>query len=159
VASNAVPFAIASDTGDSARRPASFVGVVGYKPTYGLISRYGLMPYAPSLDHVGIIARTTIDVAIVSESLVKFDVKDFTSQKINDSNFYKNIKKIDKLTIGVVKGIEKYLPQNIAKVYLESINLLEQRGHNIQTVPFEEELLKAIHIVYSSISYAEANSC
>ncbi|MDR0674874.1 MAG: aspartyl/glutamyl-tRNA amidotransferase subunit A [Mycoplasmataceae bacterium] len=159
VSANVVPFAIGSDTGDSSRRPATLVGVVGYKPTYGLISRYGVMPYAPSLDHVGIIADSVVDTAIVAQHIVSFDEKDYTSQHIGDKNFYKNLKKIDKLTIGIVKDIEKYLMPNVLKTYLECITYLKQQGHIFKYVDFMDEYLKAIHTIYYIISYAEANSC
>jgi aspartyl-tRNA(Asn)/glutamyl-tRNA(Gln) amidotransferase subunit A len=159
VAANVVPFAIGTDTGDSSRRPAALVGVVGYKPTYGLISRYGVMPYAPSLDHVGIITSGVIDAAIVAQYLVAFDEKDFTSQKIADAKFYDNLKQTNKLTIGIVKHIEKYLAPDVLPVYLESIELLKKQGHTFKYVDFPDEYLEAIHAIYYIISYAEANSC
>jgi aspartyl-tRNA(Asn)/glutamyl-tRNA(Gln) amidotransferase subunit A len=81
VAIGIVPFSIATDTGDSIRRPASFAGVCGYKPTYGAISRYGVFSYATSHDHVGIFAKTVTDCAIVADEIVKYDEKDYTSQK------------------------------------------------------------------------------
>jgi aspartyl-tRNA(Asn)/glutamyl-tRNA(Gln) amidotransferase subunit A len=159
VAANAVPFAIGTDTGDSARRPPSFAGLVGYKPTYGLISRYGVLPYAPSLDHVGVITKTVIDAAIVSECLVSHDINDFTSQMINDNHFYKNIKSITKLNVGVIKNLEKYLPANTRQAYLDAIEIIKKHGHTIKYVDFDEKLLKAIHAIYYAISFSEAVSC
>jgi aspartyl-tRNA(Asn)/glutamyl-tRNA(Gln) amidotransferase subunit A len=159
VTAHAVPFAIGSDTGDSSRRPATLVGVVGYKPTYGLISRYGVMPYAPSLDHVGIIATSVTDIAIVAQHIVGFDEKDFTSQRIGDNHFYKNLKLVDKLTIGIIKDIEKYLTPPILKKYLQCIAYLKSQGHVFKYIDFKDEYLRAIHTVYYVISYAEANSC
>jgi aspartyl-tRNA(Asn)/glutamyl-tRNA(Gln) amidotransferase subunit A len=159
VGTNVVPFSIGTDTGDSSRRPATLVGVVGYKPTYGLISRYGVTPYAPSLDHVGIIATSVIDIAIVSQYLVMFDPKDFTSQKIGDSKFYANLKMTDKLTIGLIKDAEKYLSKDVLSTYLDCIELLKKNGHTIKYVEFANEYLNAIGTIYSIISFAEANSC
>jgi len=86
-----VPFAIGTDTGDSIRKPAAFCGIVGYKPTYGLISRNGVFPYAPSLDTVGIFTNHVDDVAIVLDTLVKQDLNDFTSVASNETNYFKNL--------------------------------------------------------------------
>ena len=74
VALGIVPFAIGSDTGDSIRKPASYGGIVGFKPTYGRISRYGLFPFASSLDHVGVLARNVKDCAIVTDIIKGHDL-------------------------------------------------------------------------------------
>ena len=79
VASGAVPFAIGSDTGDSVRKPAAYCGIVGYKPTYGMISRYGLFPFASSLDHVGVLSRSVMDAAIVTDAIKGLDERDMTT--------------------------------------------------------------------------------
>ena len=79
VASGIVPFALGSDTGDSVRKPASFGGLVGMKPTWGRVSRYGLFPFAPSLDHVGFFTRSVEDSAILLNALSGRDDMDFTS--------------------------------------------------------------------------------
>ena len=79
VASGVYPFALGSDTGDSIRKPAGFCGIVGYKPTYGMISRYGLFPFASSLDHCGVLTRCVRDAAIVVDAMKGIDDKDMTS--------------------------------------------------------------------------------
>ena len=79
VASGVVPFALGSDTGDSVRKPAAYCGIVGYKPTYGAISRFGLFPFASSLDHVGVLTRSVRDAAIVVDNVLGIDENDMTS--------------------------------------------------------------------------------
>ena len=79
VASGVYPYATGSDTGDSIRKPAAYCGIVGYKPTYGMISRYGLFPFASSLDHCGILSRSVEDAAIVVDNMKGLDSKDMTT--------------------------------------------------------------------------------
>src|SRR5574344_3136865 len=79
VASGCYPYATGSDTGDSIRKPAAYCGIVGYKPTYGMISRYGLFPFASSLDHCGVLTRSVEDAAIVVDNMKGLDSKDMTT--------------------------------------------------------------------------------
>jgi len=79
VAAGVYPFATGSDTGDSIRKPAAYCGIVGYKPTYGMISRYGLFPFASSLDHCGALTRSVKDAAIVVDGMKGIDKNDMTS--------------------------------------------------------------------------------
>jgi aspartyl-tRNA(Asn)/glutamyl-tRNA(Gln) amidotransferase subunit A len=159
VAAGVVPFAIATDTGDSARRPASFTGVAGFKPTYGLISRFGVLPYSPSLDTVGIVSQTVSDLAIVCDSLIKYDARDCSSQATKEHYFYRSLKPISKLNVGVVKGIEKHLSADVLPAYLKSIEIIKSAGHNVILVDYNDELLSAVHTIYYVISYGEACSC
>ena len=90
-AAGIVPFAIGSDTGDSVRKPASHAALVGIKPTWGRISRFGLFPFAPSMDHVAFFTRNVKDSAIVLEALAGRDIKDATSSTEKVEEYSENI--------------------------------------------------------------------
>ncbi|GHU49409.1 aspartyl/glutamyl-tRNA amidotransferase subunit A [Bacilli bacterium] len=158
VYSGIVPFSIGTDTGDSVRSPASYMGLVGYKPTYGLVSRYGCIPYAPSMDHIGIISKYVADAAIVASKIVAYDEKDFTSQKINDREFFKNLKKVENVKFCVLKGIEELMDENVKMVYTNYIDNLKQKFIVVE-YNLDIKIIKALSPVYMSLTYAEAASC
>ena len=91
VAAGVYPYATGSDTGDSIRKPAAFCGIVGYKPTYGMISRYGLFPFASSLDHLGVLTRSVKDAAIVVDEMKGIDKNDMTTWDSKDMHLYESI--------------------------------------------------------------------
>ncbi|ASJ89151.1 MAG: aspartyl/glutamyl-tRNA amidotransferase subunit A [Candidatus Malacoplasma girerdii] len=159
VASGESLYSIGTDTGDSIRRPASFVGVVGFKPSYGLVSRYGVYPYAPSLDHVGVLAQYVTDVAIVFETIAAFDDKDMSSQQNPIPCYYKCLTPMSELKIGVIKGIESHLASDVKELYLNAIKQLKANGHKIIEKNVDWSLIETIGITYKIISYAEATSC
>jgi aspartyl-tRNA(Asn)/glutamyl-tRNA(Gln) amidotransferase subunit A len=158
VASGAVPFAIGTDTGDSIRRPASLMGIVGYKPTYGIISRYGVIPYAPSFDHVGVLSQYVADAAIVASAIVGHDPADYTSQKITDANFFTNLCTLKQINFVCLKNIENYMDEDVKKLYLEAIKKISQIYH-VKVVEPNLEIIKAISPAYMVLTYAEASSC
>lgn len=158
VASGAVDFAIGSDTGDSIRRPASFLGVVGYKPSYGLVSRYGVLPYAPSLDHIGVIAKRVSDCALVADQICQFDPKDYTSQKL-EHNFFKDLKELKNMKIAVIRGIEDAIAPNERKLYLNALDKIKKAGHTIVEKSTDFSLLDSIGVVYQVVSNVEGLSC
>ena len=167
VALGIVPFSIGSDTGDSIRKPAAFGGVVGFKPTYGRISRYGLFAFASSLDHVGCFARCVKDCAIVTDILKGKDERDMTSLPDED------IKYTDMLN-NDIKGKKLFYIKELAdlEIYndageetLEILNQFKQTiekckeiGFEVEEISFDEKLLKAIYPSYMTISCAEATS-
>ena len=167
VASGVYPFALGSDTGDSIRKPAAFCGIVGYKPTYGMISRFGVFPFASSLDHCGPLTRNVKDAAIVVDAMKGLDDKDLTSW---DS---KEIKLADSLD-GQVKGkkvcyikeicdLKNYKnpsPELIEHLnnFYESLDKCRNLGIEVDEVSIDINLLKSIASVYMVISCAEATS-
>ena len=164
VASGIVPFAIGSDTGDSVRKPASYVGVVGFKPTYGRISRYGLFAFASSLDHVGIFARNVKDVAIVTDVLKGKDTNDMTSLEDDNINYLDNLdNEIKGRKLFYIKEVINVKANNketeeIIKKFMDNIDKLRELGFVIEEVSINKKLLEAVYPTYNIISCAEATS-
>ena len=91
VSAGVYPYALGSDTGDSIRKPAAYCGIVGYKPTYGMISRYGLFPFASSLDTCGVLTRSVSDAAIVVDGMKGIDSNDMTSWDSSSVHLFDSI--------------------------------------------------------------------
>lgn len=167
VAYGVVPFALGSDTGDSIRKPAAYCGIVGYKPTYGMISRYGLFPFASSLDHCGVLTRNVLDAAIVVDTLKGQDEKDMTSWDSSKLELANNINQdVTKKKLCYIKEIcnlDNYEhPSAELKEHLinfkNKIELIKEAGIDVEEVSIDEKLLKAVASVYVVISCAEATS-
>lgn len=164
VASGIVPFAIGSDTGDSVRKPASYVGIVGFKPTYGRISRYGLFAFASSLDHVGIFARNVKDVAIVTDVLKGKDTNDMTSLEDDNIKYADNLDdEIKGRKLFYIKEVINVKTNNketeeIIKKFMDNIDKLRELGFVIEEVSIDKKLLEAVYPTYNIISCAEATS-
>ncbi len=164
VASGIVPFAIGSDTGDSVRKPASYVGVVGFKPTYGRISRYGLFAFASSLDHVGIFARNVKDIAIVTDVLKGKDTNDMTSLEDDNIKYADNLdNEIKGRKLFYIKEVINVKTNNketeeIIKKFMDNIDKLRELGFVIEEVSIDKKLLEAVYPTYNIISCAEATS-
>ena len=160
VAAGVVPFAIGSDTGDSVRKPASFNGIIGFKPTYGRISRYGIIPYASSLDHVAFFTRNVHDTAIALEVLAGRDDRDMTSLDLPVPPYADLLnselrgKKIGVL-VNVVRAITN--PQ-IQLLFAQLIEKLKSNGAEIVEIEMHEDLLNAILPTYYIIANAEATA-
>ena len=160
VAGGIVPFALGSDTGDSIRKPASYAGLVGYKPTWGKISRYGLFPFAPSLDHVGFFTRSVLDAAYSLNLLQGKDYNDSTSSFLpNEDNTEDIDKGIEGMKIAVLKPIINSVHEKvILDAFDKTVEGLRKAGATVDYIDFDENLLNAIYPTYMVISCAEATS-
>ncbi len=160
VAAGIVPFALGSDTGDSVRKPASFAGLVGMKPTWGRISRYGLFPFAPSLDHVGFFTRDVYASAIILDVLAGRDSHDSTSSDKPVEKYEEDISKpISGMKIAVIREIVDSLKDPaVVKHFNNSMEALKKEGVTIDFVDFGRDLLESLYPTYMVISCAEATS-
>ena len=166
VASNLVPFAIGSDTGDSVRKPAAYCGIVGYKPTYGMISRYGLLPFASSLDHIGVLTKYVKDAAIVVDEIKGRDIHDMTSIDSSSINLVKNLDmmKGKKTKLFYIKEIvdpsisddKEY--QEMLKSFNKSIECAKNLGMEVYEESISKDLLSLLSVSYTCISASEATS-
>lgn len=158
VAAGEAPFALGSDTGGSIRQPAAFCGVVGMKPTYGSVSRYGLVAFASSLDQIGPMTRTVRDNALVMDALVGYDRRDSTSVKRGYTPMGRQLDE-------GVKGLKIALPREffgkglsaeVKQQVLHAAKLLEKEGAILTevSIPSLDYALPAYYV----ISSAEASS-
>ena len=167
VAAGVYPFATGSDTGDSIRKPAAFCGIVGYKPTYGMISRYGLFSFASSLDHCGVLTRNVTDAAIVVDAMKGKDDKDMTSWDSQNINLLKSLtgnvsgKKLcyikEICNIDNYPNASKELDEHLYN-FKNVLNKCKEIGIDVEEVSVDKTLLNAIASVYVVISCAEATS-
>ena len=160
ISAGIVPVSIGSDTGDSIRKPASYSALVGFKPTWGRISRYGLFPFATSFDHAGYFTRNVFDSAYLLNVLAGRDNKDFSSSFKEVEDYTKDLdKSIKGKKIAVIKQVfDETIDPNIKKDFLKSIEYLKKQGAVVDFVSMNEKLLKAIHPTYFIISSAESTS-
>lgn len=159
VASGMVPISLGSDTGGSIRQPASFCGVVGLKPTYGLVSRFGLIAFASSLDQIGTFSKTVKDSALTLEIIQGDDSLDSTCYKSPIQNDYLSTINdgVKNMKIGVLKEfISDGLDSEINDALLDSMEKLKSMGAEINEIslPLTKSTLSAYYI----ISSAEASS-
>ena len=167
VAAGVYPYALGTDSGDSIRKPAAYCGIVGYKPTYGMISRYGVFAYASSIDHLGVLTRNVRDAAIVVDAMKGIDKRDMTSW---DSS---NVHLLD-ACIGDVKGKKLCYVKELCnidnypnadeelKLHLENfhktLEICKSLGMEIDEVSVDRDLINASYSVYRVIHSAEASS-
>ena len=167
VAAGIYPYALGTDTGDSIRKPAAYCGIVGYKPTYGMISRYGVFPFASSLDHLGVLTRNVKDAAIVVDAMKGIDKKDMTSWDSKDINLYKGLDGNNKgkrlCYIKELCNIENYpnATETLKKHLINFENIMNkcrELGFTVDEVSIDRNLLNAIFSVYRVIHSAESSS-
>jgi aspartyl-tRNA(Asn)/glutamyl-tRNA(Gln) amidotransferase subunit A len=160
VAAGVVPMAIGTDTGDSIRKPAAYTGIVGLKPTYGRISRYGIIPYASSLDHVGCFTRNVTDAALTLKVLAGRDDKDMTSSSLPVEDYVACLKgDLNGKRIGILTNVVDTIsnPTVIAQFNALCAKLTEH-GAIITRVTLNDALMKALLPTYYIIANAEATA-
>ena len=151
VAARITPFATGTDTGGSIRQPASLCGITGIKPTYGRISRYGMIAYASSLDQAGPLTLSAEDAAIILNAMAGFDERDSTSVNKSVPDYTKNLSKsLSGLKIGLPKEyFSEGLDKGVEKVIMKAINDYEVMGAEIIEVslPNSMNAIPAYYIV------------
>ena len=160
VAAGECSFALGSDTGGSIRQPSSFCGVTGLKPTYGTVSRYGLIAYGSSLDQIGPIARDVSDCAAVLEVIASYDPKDSTSVKRKQGEYrfmQALVEDVAGLRIGIPRDyFGEGLDPEVKAAILQAVRVLEERGALVEEfdLSFVEYAIPAYYVIAS----AEASS-
>ena len=158
VSANMVPWALGSDTGGSIRQPASLCGVVGLKPTYGLVSRYGLVAFASSLDQIGPITKDVRDSAMLLNLIAGHDEKDTTSEDIEKKDYTKALKNdVKGLKIGVPKEFfGEGINDEVKKELTKAIETYKELGAEVEE--FSLDVAKYALATYYIIACAEASS-
>lgn len=158
VAVRSAPLSLGSDTGGSIRQPASFCGVIGLKPTYGRVSRYGLVAFASSLDQIGPFARKTEDIALLMEVISGYDPKDSTSSKREVPKYTEELgKDVKGLRVGIVKEfMEEGIQPSVKEVFENFVKELQREGVQIEEVSLPH--VKYAVPCYYIIAPSEASS-
>ena len=160
VASGCTPLAIGTDTGDSIRKPAAYCGVIGVKPTYGRISRYGVIPYASSLDHVGYFTTNVEDAALALEVLAGRDDHDLTSSQLPVENYSENLNTdLNGKTIAVLKTVNDAITNETFKAEFNAlIEKVKAAGATVKEVEMPVQYMELIAPIYETIANAEATA-
>ena len=125
---------LGSDTGGSIRQPAGYCGCVGLKPTYGRVSRYGLVAYSSSLDQIGPITQNVEDASLLLDVISGHDVKDSTSLKLPPTSTFDNLDSNVRYKIGIPQGFLESASKEVAQNYHECAKILESMGHSLVEV-------------------------
>ena len=158
VAAEECSYALGSDTGGSIRQPSSFCGVTGIKPTYGTVSRYGLIAYGSSLDQIGPIAKDVTDCATILEAIASHDVKDSTSVQREDYDFTAAlVDDVRGMKIGIPRDyFGEGLDEEVKEAVLAAAKELEKKGAIVEE--FDLSLVEYAIPAYYVIACAEASS-
>lgn len=158
VAANECFFALGSDTGGSIRQPSSFCGVTGLKPTYGTVSRYGLIAYGSSLDQIGPVAKDVTDCAIILEAIASHDKKDSTSVNRKDCDFASAlVDDVQGMRIGIPRDyLGDGLDMEVKEAVLDAAKVLKEKGAVVEE--FDLSLVEYAIPAYYVIASAEASS-
>lgn len=158
VAAKQCYFSLGSDTGGSIRLPASYCGIVGMKPTYGTVSRYGLIAYGSSLDQIGPMAKTVADCATVLEVISTYDEKDSTSMKRNDTDFTAAlVRDVKGMKIGIPRDyFTEGLQPEVKEAVLSAAEVFRSMGAIVEE--FDLSLVEYAIPAYYTIASAEASS-
>lgn len=156
VADGSAIAALGTDTGGSIRQPAAYCGVVGMKPTYGRVSRYGIAAYSSSLDQCGVITQNVEDAAILYDAIAGYDEKDSTSANIEYEKITPKLNSNKKFTIAVIDNYIENASSEIKEAFNKTVKLLEEQGHKI----VHTNMLDSDKIIstYYIISAAEASA-
>ena len=151
-------YALGSDTGGSIRQPASFCGVVGLKPTYGTVSRYGLIAYGSSLDQIGPLCKDVTDCATIMEAIASHDPKDSTSVEREDTDFTSAlVEDVKGMKIGIPRDyFGEGLDPEVKEAVLKAAEILKQKGAMVEE--FDLSLVEYAIPAYYTIAAAEASS-
>ncbi len=158
VSADEATLALGSDTGGSIRQPAAFCGIVGLKPTYGRVSRYGLVAFASSLDQIGPLTKDVTDAAILLSIIGKYDKKDSTSANIPEKDYTKSlVKNVKNLKIGVPKELfSEGINEDVKSAVFEALKVFEKMGATFKEISLPS--LKYALATYYIIAPAEASS-
>ncbi len=153
VASGIAPLALGSDTGGSVRQPASFCGIVGLKPSYGAVSRYGLVAFGSSFDQIGPMARTVEDCALLFSVICKHDPRDSTSANYERPDFLEALMDQRKFRIGIPREyMSGGINSEVLKAVRYSIEKAEELGHQTlqMSLPHTKQSIAAYYIIANS---------
>ena len=157
VSARLIPCSTGTDTGGSIRQPASLTGICGIKPTYGRVSRYGMIAFASSLDQAGVFTRTAEDSAILLTHISGYDEKDSTSSRKPVPDYASEcIRKFEPITIGIPSEFLEGLDDDVSKTFQENIKILEKNGCKTKKINLESSKLGVS--AYQVVAPAECSS-